>query len=202
MNNTKSKRKTVFIKRGFQMKFIYWVIGMLAVCCLCSAGVLYPMMSSEVSSGMTSGHLDIGGVKNNLLFAILIGNGLAIIVAALATTVVILYITHKIAGPLYRFEGVCEEIGNGNLNVSTGLRSKDQLEGLSDAFRGMLTQLRDRRKDQHTRLEMARSELNSLPDALTDQSASRKILESVNGQLELLAGEMEEGAKPGQVSQG
>lgn len=91
---------------------------------------------------------------------------------------------------------------SGNLNVSVGLRSKDQLEGLSEAFGGMLTQLRDRRKDQHTRLEMARRELNSLPDALTDLSSSRKILESVNGQLELLAGKMEEGAKPGQTSQG
>ncbi|MFQ5685414.1 MAG: hypothetical protein ACE5GV_02010 [Candidatus Scalindua sp.] len=192
MTNTKTKRRTVFIKRGFQMRFVYWVIGLLAVCCLCSAAVLYPLMSSELSSGLTSGHLDVGGIKGNLLLAILVGNGLAIIVATLAATIVVLYISHKIAGPLYRFEVICKEIGRGNLNVSTGLRSMDQLEGLSEAFGEMLTQLRKRRKDQHTRMETVRRVLSELPNELSDLSASKKIVESVNSQLALLSGEMEE----------
>lgn len=196
MSNAKKKRRTVFIKRGFQMRFIYWVIGLLAVCCLCSAAVLYPLISSELSSGLTSGHLDVGGIKGNLLLAILVGNGLAIIVAALAATVVVLYISHKIAGPLYRFESICKEIGSGNLNVSTGLRSTDQLEGLSEAFGEMLNQLRNRRKDQHTRIETARRELSALPNELSDQSASKRIVESVNSQLASLSEEIEESAKP------
>lgn len=196
MSNAKKKRRTVFIKRGFQMRFIYWVIGLLAVCCLCSAAVLYPLISSELSSGLTSGHLDVGGIKGNLLLAILVGNGLAIIVAALAAIVVVLYISHKIAGPLYRFEGICKEIGSGNLNVSTGLRSMDQLEGLSEAFGEMLNQLRNRRNDQHTRIETARRELSALPNELSDQSASKRIVESVNSQLASLSEEIEESAKP------
>lgn len=196
MSNAKKKRRTIFIKRGFQMRFIYWVIGLLAVCCLCSAAVLYPLISSELNSGLTSGHLDVGGIKGNLLLAILVGNGLAIIVAALAATVVVLYISHKIAGPLYRFEGICKEIGSGNLNVSTGLRSMDQLEGLSEAFGEMLAQLRKRRKEQHTHIETARRELSALPNKLSDPSASKKIVESVNSRLALLSGEMEVSAKP------
>ena len=163
-------RRTVFIKRGFQMRFITWVIVLLILCGICSAAVLYPFLSSEISSKLSTGHRDVGDIKKHLALAIIIGNVLAVIVAALATTVVILYISHKIAGPLYRFEMICKEIGRGNLNAYTKLREHDQLEGLSEAFSNMLTQLRSRRTDQHVHLEAARKDLNALQGAPSDPS--------------------------------
>lgn len=196
MSNEYKKRRTVFIKRDFQIKFISWVVGLLVICCLCSAAVLYPMISSEIDSGLTSGHPNAGGIKNNMALALLVGNMLAIVVATLATTVVILYISHKIAGPLYRFESICKEIGRGNLNVPARLRKMDQLKGLSEAFAKMLTQLRNRCCDQYTRLEKARSDLNALQEAPADSSASRKLVKSVDNLLASLADEMKENARP------
>ena len=193
MSNKTKKRRTIFIKRSFQMRFIFWVIALLIMCGLCSAAVLYPFLSSEMNNKLISGHLDIGNIKRNLAIAIIIGNVLAVIVAALATTVVILYISHKIAGPLYRFEMVCKEIGRGNLNVYAGLREKDQLEGLSEAFSEMIAQLREWRNEQNKRLEAARESLNILQDTLSDNSASKELIESVDKQLKSLAEEMEKG---------
>lgn len=192
MRSGKKMRRTVFIKRGFQMRFITWVIVLLILCGICSAAVLYPFLSSEMSSKLSTGHRDIGDIKKHVALAIVIGNVLAVIVAALATTVVILYISHKIAGPLYRFEMICKEIGHGNLNVSAGLREKDQLGGLSEAFSEMLAQLRGRTSDRYMRLETARNNLNALQGALSDPAVSRKLVESVDGILALLAEEMKE----------
>ncbi len=196
MNNEYKKRRTVFIKRDFQIKFIGWVIGLLVICCLCSAAVLYPMISSEIDSGLTSGHPNAEGIKSNTALALLIGNLLAIVVAALATTVVILYISHKIAGPLYRFESICKEIGRGNLNVPAGLRQADQLKGLSEAFTDMLTQLRSQCSDQYTRLEKARSDLNAIQEAPSGSSESKKLIKSVDQLLGSLVDEMKENARP------
>ncbi len=190
MGSGKKMRRTVFIKRGFQMRFITWVIVLLILCGICSAAVLYPFLSSEISSKLSTGHRDVGDIKKHLALAIIIGNVLAVIVAALATTVVILYISHKIAGPLYRFEMICKEIGHGNLNVSAGLREKDQLGGLSEAFSEMLAQLRSRCSDRYMRLETARNNLNALQGALSDPAMSRKLVESVDNTLALLADEM------------
>lgn len=190
MGSGKKMRRTVFIKRGFQMRFITWVIVLLILCGICSAAVLYPFLSSEISSELSTGHRDIGDIKKHLALAIIIGNVLAVIVAALATTVVILYISHKIAGPLYRFEMICKEIGRGNLNAYTKLREHDQLEGLSEAFSNMLTQLRSRCSDRYMRLETARNNLNALQGALSDPAMSRKLFESVDSTLALLADEM------------
>ena len=187
MGNGKKMRRTVFIKRGFQMRFIIWVIALLILCGLCSAAVLYPFLSSEMSSKLSTGHRDIGDIKKHLALAIIIGNVLAVIVAALATTVVILYISHKIAGPLYRFEKVCNEIGRGNLDASAVLREHDQLEGLSEAFINMLTQLRNRRNDRLTHLEAVRNGLNELKETLSDQPAAKKLVESVEKPLTILA---------------
>lgn len=196
MNNVLKKRRTVFIKRGFQIRFITWVIGLLIMCCLCSAAVLYPLLSSELNSGLTAGHRDIGNIKSQLTLAILIGNVLAIIVAALATTVVILYISHKIAGPLYRFERICKEIGHGNLNASAVLREKDQLKGLSEAFNEMLAQLRNRRSDQCTRIESARRDLDTLKESLSGPPASKRLVESADKLLASLAEQMKDSARP------
>lgn len=195
MSNGTKKRKTVFIKRGFQMRFITWVIVLLILCGVCSAAVLYPFLSSEITNELNAGHRNVADIKGHLAIAIVIGNVLAIIVAALATTVVILYISHKIAGPLYRFEKICKEIGSGNLNVSAGLREKDQLEGLSEAFGEMLTQLRDRRSNQYKRIETARKDLNVLQEALSDPSKSKELIKSIDKLLASLAEEMDEGQK-------
>ncbi|MBM4065043.1 MAG: HAMP domain-containing protein [Planctomycetes bacterium] len=190
MRNGKKMRRTIFIKRGFQMRFIIWVIALLILCGICSAAVLYPFLSSEISSELSTGHRDAEDIKRHLALAIIIGNVLAVIVAALATTVVILYISHKIAGPLYRFEMICKEVGRGNLNVYAGLREKDQLGGLSEAFSEMLAQLRSRCSDQYTRLETARKNLSELKNALSDPVMSKKLVGTVDGTLALLAEEM------------
>jgi methyl-accepting chemotaxis protein len=190
MSNTKSKRKTVFIQRGFQTRFILWVIGLVVLCCLCSTGILYPLLSSELGAETTVAHRNIGGGGDRLVVAILIGNVLAIVIAGLATAVVILYISHKIAGPLYRFEHVCEEIGRGNLDVSATLRKADQLKGLSDAFVDMLDQLRNRSQDQKSRVDKARESANALRDVLPETGAGRELVESLDAQLASLTEEM------------
>ncbi len=169
------KRRTVFIKRGFQTRFILWVVGLLVLCCLCSAAVLYPLLSSEMNTQLTSSHPNFEAAGGRLIIAIVLGNVLAIVVAALATAVVILYVSHKIAGPLYRFEMICEQVGSGNLDVSTGLREADQLKGLSEAFGKMLTQLRDRRSNQSASLEKAKGNLNALRAVVSDTEATSEL---------------------------
>lgn len=190
MTNAKNKRKTVFIQKGFQTRFILWVIGLVVLCCLCSTAILYPLLSSELNTETTVAHRNIGGAGDRLIAAIMIGNILAIVIAGLATAVVILYISHKIAGPLYRFEHVCEEVGRGNLDVTATLRQADQLKGLSDAFVEMLNQLRSRQQDQQSRVEKARESVSALRDALPDTGGVSDTVYALEDQLTSLANDV------------
>jgi|GEM_PF-890285 len=52
-----------------------------------------------------------------------------------------IWVTHTIAGPLYRMERIAAEIGEGDLSILARLRPKDELKELADAFNVMSRKL-------------------------------------------------------------
>ncbi len=53
-----------------------------------------------------------------------------------------IFITHRIAGPVYRFKKVLAEISGGNLDISIKLRDKDDLKDLAEEFNLVISELR------------------------------------------------------------
>ncbi len=53
-----------------------------------------------------------------------------------------IFVSHKIAGPVYRFERLARVITKGDLTQSVRLRSGDELRELQDAFNSMTDSLR------------------------------------------------------------
>jgi methyl-accepting chemotaxis protein len=62
----------------------------------------------------------------------------------LATIVVTLLISHKIAGPLFRFQKELKQIGEGNLTQIISLRDKDQITAIADSLNQMRANLHDK----------------------------------------------------------
>ena len=59
------------------------------------------------------------------------------------------FVSHRIAGPLYRFRKVMKTVASGDLSVRFTLRKKDYLEKEADLFADMIAALRDKgRKPQ------------------------------------------------------
>ena len=52
------------------------------------------------------------------------------------------FLSHKIAGPIYRVERVAEEIGKGNLGITVKFRKGDELHHLADSLNKMLGNMR------------------------------------------------------------
>ena len=166
----KSMRRSVFIKKAFQGRFIAWVLLMIILFGLCSAAILYGLIGGELESQTQSAHINIANVWNRLGISILIGNVAAAMVAGLTAIIVVLYISHKIAGPLYRFETLCHQVGNGQLEAKTSLREHDQLQDLSQAFAYMVDRLRVRRDERLELIKQLRTHLES-PANIPPQSA-------------------------------
>ncbi len=55
-------------------------------------------------------------------------------------------ISHKMAGPVYRFEQTCKEIAKGNFSQRVHLRKGDQLIELQDEFNHMMDVIEERLK--------------------------------------------------------
>jgi len=158
----KTARRSVFIKKAFQGRFIASVLLMIILFGLCSAGLIYWLISSDLHSRSQSGNINIINAWERLGLSILIGNIVAAVVAGLSAIIVVLYISHKIAGPLYRFETLCRQIGEGNLEGVTHLRENDQLQDLAQAFSEMVDQLRNRRDQQNELISKLQVQLDTL----------------------------------------
>lgn len=170
----KTARRSVFIKKAFQGRFIASVLLMIILFGLCSAGLIYWLISSDLQSQAQSAHINIANAWERLGLSILIGNIVAAVVAGLSAIIVVLYISHKIAGPLYRFETLCRQIGEGNLDGVTHVRENDQLQELAVAFTEMVEQLRQRRDQQQVLL----TELHIQLDMLSQQAESNTVASS------------------------
>lgn len=67
--------------------------------------------------------------------------------------------SYKIAGPLYRFEKLREQVNNDDLDIITAIREKDQLHDLAKAFMVMINKLSARKQKQQ---ECVRSMVNQI----------------------------------------
>ena len=107
--------------------------------------------------------------------SIIVSNVVSALFAGLSVCVVVVYISHKIAGPMFRFQKICQEIGSGNLEVSVHLRDKDQLQELATAFGEMAESLKQRRQRHTENLNEIKQLLNEIQSANEDGGRVRDL---------------------------
>jgi len=72
-----------------------------------------------------------------------------------------IYVTHKIAGPVFKMSMLFGHIGGGKLSLKGRLRKGDELQAFFDSFSRMVDKLRLRRKTDLERLEQSIEALRS-----------------------------------------
>lgn len=69
-----------------------------------------------------------------------------------------IFVTHKIAGPIYKMKQLLGQVGAGKLNFRGGLRKGDELVHFFEAFQKMVEQLKARQSKEVEMLEAALAE--------------------------------------------
>jgi nitrogen fixation/metabolism regulation signal transduction histidine kinase len=69
-----------------------------------------------------------------------------------------IFVTHKVAGPIYKMKLLFGQVGAGKLNFKGGLRKGDELVHFFEAFQRMVEQLRERRRSEIEALDAAIAE--------------------------------------------
>lgn len=135
------KRKHIFIEKKFQIKFISIFIVILILGSFVSGALLYFLSNQELGRSFYSAHSRIKNLWEILLPAVLTTSFTTVIMISLLAVFVVLFLSHKIAGPLYRFEKSLEEVGKGNLSLYTKLRDDDEIKPVAKTFNQMTTDL-------------------------------------------------------------
>jgi methyl-accepting chemotaxis protein len=185
MSNNQSQRRTIFIDKAFQGRFILKMFLLILLSGFCSALLIYWLTGGDLQAQSYTAHTNIMTSLEHLGISILIGNLLAMLIAGSLVVVVALYASHKIAGPLYRFEKLCEQIGDGQLESIPSLREHDQLQELGKAFAEMASKLRYR-KSKRILL------INELANQLEQLRKEPSVANQYAGQLEKMQQTLEQ----------
>ena len=70
--------------------------------------------------------------------------GIGILFVIIQLVLLTIFFSHKIAGPVYRFEMVCHNIINGNYTDKIILRNKDEMQNLAALLNEVITRSRER----------------------------------------------------------
>jgi len=187
MSTPSIKRQHVFINKAFQGKFILGVFALILLSGLGSALLIYWLTGNDLQAQSQSAHISIMTAFDRLGLSIFIGNVVAILLAGVVSIFSVIYATHKIAGPLYRFEKICEAVGNGQLDTITTLRENDQLKQLASAFSVMVEKLRAQRFEQNTQINLAKEQIAALKQDSELTENQTKLLERLEQTIKKLA---------------
>ena len=130
---TKFKRHTYIIKTGLQFRYMGILIACMLTVAIGVGWVIYHTSWKQIINtpdlSIDKLYLIFENVNNQLLWWII---GFIVIIAIIS-----IFVSHKIAGPVYRLEESTKLIDSGDLTHRVHLRQGDELGDLQDAFNEM-----------------------------------------------------------------
>ena len=143
-NRHPHRRKQYFVKKDFQFRFI------LKFCLIVLAGViistllLFLFSQGTLTSSFHQSRVTIKSTALAILPAAIYTNLITLGLITLATIVVTLFISHRIAGPMFRFEKELKAIGEGDLTKDIRLRKEDQITEMAASLNKAVASLHEK----------------------------------------------------------
>lgn len=137
-----NKRKNYFIDKGFQSRFIVKFCLVAAAAGAMALLGVYALAGRATTVSFVDSRVVVKTAAD-YLFPLLVQTFLvSTVVVGFATLVTTLFMSHRIAGPAYRFKKVLGSLREGDFSVACKIRSKDSLKDVAAAFEEMITSVR------------------------------------------------------------
>ncbi len=141
------RRRNYFIKKELQGKYIFnFFIFVIA------GSILFSLIFSYLSFNTLTVvyknyNLQIGKTPLILLKEILSAHWIFIFTVGISIVIISMFLTHRFAGPMYRFEKSVEEMINGNFNFEIRLRKRDEGKELAEKMNRLINLMSSKFKD-------------------------------------------------------
>ncbi len=172
-NKKPYKRRHYFIKKEFQAKFILKFCVIIFVGAIISTGLLFLLSQGTLTSSFHQSRLTIKSTAIAILPAVILTNLITLGLISLTAIIIILFVSHKIAGPMLRLEKDIKDIGKGDLTKKIRLRKKDQVTELAEEINRMTENYHKKILDIQTRVE-------NLLELAPKQNAPQELIERLN----------------------
>lgn len=159
------KRRIYFIEKDFQAKFILKFCILVAISGLLTIGMLYLLARQSTTVSFVNSRVVVRTTADFILPVLIQTVAIVTIIVGLATIVVTLFVSHKIAGPLYRFKKVLELLGQGDFSSGFKIRRLDQLQDIADAFDNMISRVREELKALKDNFQILKEKLDNISES-------------------------------------
>ena len=164
------KRRTYIVKKHLQYRFITWVAGTVVIAVgVMLLDVFISMNRRAQEVGLT---IQVSDLYNPADPFTLLKLSIYVIGVVYAS----LLLSHRVAGPIYRFERSADEVAQGDLTHKVFLRQRDELVELRDSFNAMVDSLRGKVAGDVACAFRARKQLE---DLLQDATLPQPVLEKI-----------------------
>jgi methyl-accepting chemotaxis protein len=173
------QRKTVLVKRALQLKYIGMVFLSVLVASMIVGGDVYYSLMRVMLTECPSVTDRVVQFNTVLLVKIALYLGLMLLIS--------LYVSHRFAGPIYRFEKSCQSLSTGDLTHRVSLRTGDELMELQEEFNGMAAALQALLQKDRNLAQRLSERVDEISKRLpSDASASRDDLKALKVELDHL----------------
>lgn len=140
------QRRQYLIKKSFQVRFIIKFCLIVIAASLIMGSVVYFHSGKTLTTAFVNSRLKIVSTRDFILPILIYSFLITVALISILTIAVVLLISHKIAGPLYRVEKILNEMGKGSFPSleSIKLRKKDELKSLAEAMKNMVVYLKEK----------------------------------------------------------
>lgn len=137
-------RRNYYIDKRFQTKFIARFFLVLVLGAFLSVVVTMLTTRQTLTSSFDGSELVIEKTSLAILPSVVFTSVLTTVVVGIVAIVITLLVSHKIVGPLYRFEKDIAEVTNGNLTKKIKIRDGDQFDAVAENLNAMVRNLNTR----------------------------------------------------------
>ncbi len=128
------RRRNFFINKELQGKYVFSIFILVLAGAVLFTAVFGLLSADTLTITYKGSNLQVGRTPIVLLKEIVKTNWIFIVAGGFLVVIASIFITHRVAGPLFRFERTLEEMKNGNFNSEIRLRSKDEAKEVARMF--------------------------------------------------------------------
>ncbi|MEH0019749.1 MAG: methyl-accepting chemotaxis protein [Desulfobacter sp.] len=141
------KRRQLYINKEFQTRFIFKFCLILVLSGAISIGLTLLNTSDTLTTTYMNSKLVIQSTSLAILPSVIYTTLITTLVVGMVVIMVTLLVSHKIAGPMYRFEKDINRVAKGDLRSRIRIRKGDQFQELAVSLNHMIDSLSARVSD-------------------------------------------------------
>ena len=136
------QRKVYFIEKKFQSRFVTQFSLLVIIGGLLTVVLLYLISWRSTTVAIVNSRVMVRSTADFILPLLIQTVAVTSIMVSLASIGVTLFMSHKIAGPMFRFKKMVEQLGRGDFSTGFRLRTNDQMQGVAGSLNDMIKTMR------------------------------------------------------------